>query len=139
MNHTTVQGFDMIEAGPCTFEEAKNLAAQANAEAIGGFTDWVMPDAQTLRAMTVIRPRPDQIVRRAWASTHGKLIPRLVFAYVDFGHSMVGTTHKLLTCFVCLLRTSQCLDIGRAGQIESMRQAGIEVGTIAVQANAAIV
>lgn len=120
MNLTKVHDFDVIEADRATFAQAEALVEKANAEKIGGFTDWVLPDTQTLRALATLAPS----LHWCWSSSPYVGVSNNACG-VNFDNGNVYYSDRNDNDAVCLVRASQCLAIGQAGQLESLKQAGI--------------
>lgn len=118
-----IAGFLVIEVEQImSWDKAMALPAKANTEAIGGFTDWVLPDKQTLAALAAFKPEKSWF----WSSSPSAEDSNNAW-YVYFGNGYVGYDHKLDCLQVHLVRAEQIFEIGRAGQLESMRQAGIQL------------
>lgn len=116
--------FDQIKIGIAAFDEVVGIVAQANRERIGGHDDWVAPDTWTLKAMALIDPC-DEFV---WSSS--PYVGNSDYACgVYFGDGGVSNYGRGSSLLVRLVRGCQCLAIGRAGQIKSLADAGIEIDT----------
>lgn len=130
MKHIKINGFDVLDAREkMSWNDAFNFAEKARADLCGGFTDWVLPDSLTLKAL--VHLNIDECDERFWSSSgdncgHNKV--RHNSWVVDFGCGLVVGNPVESYNHVRLVRASQCLDIGRAGHIESMLQANI-IGT----------
>ena len=121
MKLVKIEDFDVIEGGWCPHENAVAFARQAAEEKIGGFTDWVLPDTQTLRALALLAPSGFY----AWSSS--PYVGDSSHAWVvDFGDGCVDYEVRSSGNHVRLVRASQCLAIGLAGQKKSLADAGIK-------------
>lgn len=119
-----VGGFDVLESeSELTCHDAVVWAKKANADSVGGFSDWVLPDRLTLTALAFIRPSKDWYWSSStsiYGSNGGFIVGSdggnvaLVRGYIKDGASQV-----------LLVRAEQMFEICRAGQLESMRQSGI--------------
>ena len=125
-----INGFDVLDACErMSWNDAVYFAEKARAEEFGGFTDWVLPDSLTLKALAHLDL--DECDERFWSSSGdscGLNKVRCNSWVVDFGCGLVFGNPVESCNHVRLVRASQCLDIGRAGHIESMLQANM-IGT----------
>lgn len=118
-----IANFHVIEVDQeMTWDEAMASPAEANTKAVGGFTDWVLPDVITLKALASLKPEDSWF----WSSSPHAFDS--VYAWgVDFGGCYIDGNDKLNDGRVRLVRAGQCFDIGRAGQLESMSQTSIKL------------
>lgn len=112
MKLINIAGFSVIDAEKkMTWDEAMSLPAKANAEAIGGFTDWVLPDPNTLKALASILPESGWF----WSSLPYDDHPNCAW-YVHFLSGYVDNYYNDYCNQVRLVREGQCLDIVQAKQ-----------------------
>ena len=109
--------FDVIERGFCTFNKAKEHVAKANAQAIGGHTDWILADLGTAQSIFFLRGLKPEHTPLVWTS-----MPNLL----NNGFNARDRVHEWLYYFavgvvsengrnfehpVQLVRASQCVAI----------------------------
>lgn len=122
MKLQNVSGFDVLEfSNEITWEEAMKLPEKANLQFVGEFTDWVLPDVQTLRALSLLKHDDG----RFWSSSPPyTLIQRNAFC-VSFSDGRVLGVDIKHHNKVKLVRFRQCLDINVAGSKLAMQEVGI--------------
>lgn len=119
---TQVDGFCVIEHEICSFECAQDLVTQANAEAFGGHTDWMLPDLVTAQALRLVSGGREF---SAWTSSPDADDTGAVWV-VDFADGLVEVCLRYWNeNHVCLVRESQRLALGEAGHRISLAEAGI--------------
>lgn len=124
-----IYGFDIVLFdNVMTWDEAGTLPEGASQAAVGEILDWVHPDVQTLRALSLLCKLEPSFTGLpiCWSATQeGR---RSITALrVSFSQGLISSDYKNCKHNVLLVRESQCMGINIAGAIESMRQAGIEV------------
>lgn len=117
-----IAGFPIIDLESMTFHDAVNAPKKANSDAIGGFTDWVLPDTQTLRALALLKPEDSWF----WSSSPYDDHSNYAW-YVGFYGGGVDGSNKKGFNRVLLVRAEQCLEIGKVGLLKSINQAGIQL------------
>lgn len=118
-----IAGFPVVEFEEVSFYNAVNAPKKANIEAVGGFSDWVLPDPHTLKALASLQPE-SLCTCWLWASSPDTNDSRVAWC-VGFDYGDTETEAKDRDYRVRLVRAGQLLEIGRAGQLESIRQADI--------------
>lgn len=106
MKLLNIAGFDVLETdNEMTWDEAMAFPAIANAQQAGGFSDWVLPDMDTLKALQRVS---EQKKGWFWSSS-----PNAGFSYgawgVGFGLGLVGFNDKDDYGQVRLVRAGQFL------------------------------
>jgi hypothetical protein len=103
-----------------TLEETLEFAQKANAEAALGHTDWVLPDNYTLSALSLV-------ATNWYESTHVFALKKLWTSSPYNGNTSWGIADRYKSttkrCDARLVRSSQCLAIGQAGQLRSIAKA----------------
>lgn len=129
MNHVTIKGFDAIEARG-RFDEEPALAAQANEQAVGGFSDWVFPDTMTLLALQKIAPA------NCWVWSSSPYGGSSYYAWlVDFDYGFVGISSygRSYDFHVRLVRASQVLALVALAHRAALEEAGIVLAALPAQ------
>jgi hypothetical protein len=130
MNHKKVAGFDVIEHRECSFASAQEMVKEANAEAIGGYSDWVMPDTVTAQALRLVGGGGDAVI---WSSTPG-VNGSAWFVRLNYGNVTLANRNTNANQ-LRLVRASQCLALGQAAHRLSLAEAGIELDAAEVHSS----
>lgn len=121
-----VSDFDVLESeSKLTWNEAIAWAKKANEENVGGFSDWVLPDKITLLAVAIIESAGK--AESMLGQYSGYDSDDRFACHVSFNNGKLKYFFKLGRDRVRLVRAEQMFEICRAGQLESMRQAGIQL------------
>lgn len=107
-----IAGFPVVDTEQVVnWDEAMTFPAKANADAVGGFTDWVLPDLDTLKALASLQPG------KGWFWSSSPHSSRSGNAWsVNFYYGFVGYGNKFDGLRVRLVRAGQCLDIVQSSQ-----------------------
>lgn len=129
MKLLNIAGFDVLDSEKrLTWDDADSWVEGVNSDVVAGFTDWVLPDVDTLRALyRICRGDVDGVYALDdwfWSSSPSA-DGSLSSWYVNFSSGAVYFCHEINCLQVLLVRAGQMFAIGRAGQLESMRLAGI--------------
>lgn len=119
-----VGDFDVLESeSKLTLREGIAWAEKANEENACGFSDWVLPDKITLLAVAVIESAEKA---ESMLGQYSGFDSYDIFAcQISLNNAKLKYFFKLGRGRIRLVRAEQMFEICRAGQIESMRQAGI--------------
>lgn len=110
-----VNGFDVIEHHGCTLSQAQEVVSKANAEAVGGYSDWVLPDLVTSQALRLVSGGGGFY---AWGSS--PYVGNINYAWhVCFRD---GRVESGVRSEVRLVRASQCLALGQAAHLKSIEE-----------------
>ena len=116
-----IGGFDVIDFDTMKWANAILLPEISNLESLGGFNDWVLPDAQTLRALALFEPEGPGF----WSSSTDKQWCGDCALVVGFKSGTIASIFKTMDHGVRLVRASQLLDINIAGAKISMIDADL--------------
>lgn len=112
-------GFDTLDHHG-SFADAKAFVKKANAHAANGHTDWVLPDNYTLSALSLITPGAEES-SNFWSSSYMPNCGHYAWS-VNFDNGLTIAQRQDTHMAVRLVRNSQCLSIGLAGQRKSLQK-----------------
>lgn len=121
----TKEGFFIVVcSGDVSIARALSMQAEAKKDQIGGFSDWVLPDSLTLSALLWASSQL-RSGRIYWSSSVPPKVNGFAGVYVSSASGFIGGLDESGRAAVLLVRHMQFQDIGRAGHLASMRDAGI--------------